>query len=84
MSKCQICKQNEATWAMQFVGEDHPSFSFLGWHYRGFKVTKVCGDCYVACLGKSHDEIFPPSPQHDEDEDGYNDTVADGLTRFTR
>ena len=43
--RCQVCHQNEAIWAMQYVGEDTPTFSTLGSHYRGFRVTKVCDGC---------------------------------------
>ena len=50
--KCQLCKINEAEWAMQFIGEDKPTFSFLGSHYRGFAVTKVCDECKERELGK--------------------------------
>jgi hypothetical protein len=87
MKRCKLCKQypkNEATWAMQFIGEYYPSFTELGWHYRGFKVYPVCDDCYVTACGKSYEEIFPEASQRDEDTAGYNDTVADGLSRFTR
>jgi len=42
---CQICKENEAIWAMQFIGEDKPMFYVLGWHIRGFRATKVCDEC---------------------------------------
>lgn len=41
--KCKYCK-NEAIWAMQFIAEAKPSFYALGWHIRGFSVTKVCDD----------------------------------------
>ena len=30
---------------MQYIASDTPTFSFLGWHYRGFQVTKVCDSC---------------------------------------
>lgn len=44
--KCTRCKQNEAVYAMQHIGEDKPSFYALGWHVRGFKVVaKVCQAC---------------------------------------
>ena len=43
--KCQVCKQQEAVWAMQYIGEDVPSFYTLGSHIRGFRVTKVCDKC---------------------------------------
>jgi len=42
---CQICKAGEALWALQYVGENTPTFSTLGSHYRGFAVTKVCDGC---------------------------------------
>lgn len=45
MAKCQVCKKNEAIWAAQFIGEDVPTFSTLGSHYRGFPVVKVCDIC---------------------------------------
>ena len=45
MVKCQVCKEREAIWAMQYIGEDAPSFYTLGSHIRGFKVTKVCDKC---------------------------------------
>lgn len=43
--KCQICKYNQATWAMQYIAEATPTFYALGWHIRGFAVTKICSDC---------------------------------------
>ncbi|MFA5636866.1 MAG: hypothetical protein WC977_13295 [Anaerovoracaceae bacterium] len=43
--KCAICKTEEACYAMQYIGEDRPSFYRLGWHIRGFSVTKVCEKC---------------------------------------
>ena len=43
--RCEICKEREAIWAMQYVGEDTPTFSTLGSHYRGFRVVKVCDEC---------------------------------------
>jgi hypothetical protein len=45
MSKCQRCRQLPAIWALQYVGDDRPSVSLLGSHYRGFRVTKLCGAC---------------------------------------
>lgn len=43
--KCQVCKNQEATWAEQFIGENVPSWYWLGWHQRGWSVTKVCDQC---------------------------------------
>lgn len=43
--KCQLCRKNEAVWSMQYIAEDKPTFAVPGWHYRGFKVTKVCDEC---------------------------------------
>lgn len=52
--KCKLCRQREAAWAMQFVGDDNtPTFTVLGWHYRGFAVTKVCDPCKVKLDGKT-------------------------------
>lgn len=41
--KCHFCN-HEAIWAMQFIAERKPTFYALGWHIRGFSVTKVCDD----------------------------------------
>lgn len=30
---------------MQFIGEEKPTFSTLGSHYRGFPVLKICDEC---------------------------------------
>ena len=49
MSKCQICKQEDAVSAFQPFGPDEQPHTFmtaLGWHYRGFPVIKVCGACH--------------------------------------
>jgi len=43
--KCQICKVGEALFAMQHIAEETPTFTTLGSHYRGFKVTKTCDSC---------------------------------------
>jgi len=46
MSKCQLCKTDEALWAAQDLpGNDGLSFTLLGSHYRGYLVTKVCDEC---------------------------------------
>lgn len=47
MSKCNICRENESSWAWQPFGpNDTPDcFALLGNHYRGFAVVKVCDDC---------------------------------------
>lgn len=50
MTKCQICRFDQAEWAMQFVGEDRPTFTTPGNHYRGFRVTKVCDGCRAVAL----------------------------------
>ena len=39
VSKCQLCQQRPAVWAMQYIAEDTPTFSLLGWHYRGFPIS---------------------------------------------
>jgi hypothetical protein len=34
------------TWAAQWMDDDGPpTFSRVGWHYRGFSMVKVCNDC---------------------------------------
>jgi len=45
ITKCQVCKRNDAMLAAQKVAEDSFTFSMLGSHYRGFKVVKVCHYC---------------------------------------
>ncbi len=30
---------------MQYIARRHTNVQFLGWHYRGFQVTKVCDSC---------------------------------------
>lgn len=47
MTKCQVCRDDQATWAWQPFGpNDTPdSFTLLGNHYRGFTVIKVCDSC---------------------------------------
>lgn len=42
---CQVCKADEALQTWQYIGEDKPTFTTLGSHYRGFHVTKVCDEC---------------------------------------
>lgn len=54
MAKCQVCKQNKAAWAAQFIEENIPTFSLLGSHYRGFAVVKVCDTCKEV----NHEGIF--------------------------
>lgn len=51
MSKCQVCKVDEAWFAYQPFGPDknpHKWMTELGSHYRGFPVIKVCGFCHDA------------------------------------
>lgn len=48
MSKCQVCKVDEAVYAYQPFGPDpepHKWMACLGSHYRGFPVIKVCEFC---------------------------------------
>ena len=42
---CQVCKRREAVYAMQYIGGEEPSFYRLGYHIRGFTMTKVCSEC---------------------------------------
>ena len=49
--KCQICRKAEAIWAYQDVAGE-TSFTSLGSHYRGFKVTKVCDHCRAQILAQ--------------------------------
>ena len=73
---CQLCQANEATCAMQFIGEARPSFSWLGSHYRGFPVTKVCDDCAELAL--------PAATLMAEGVCVYTAGQADRLTAFLR
>ncbi len=50
MTKCAICKTEEAIWAWQPFGPDPDpvgTFAGLGNHYRGFPVIKVCELCRI-------------------------------------
>lgn len=54
--KCKVCKTNEAEWIMQYVGEDTPSFTLPGYHYRGFPTTPVCDDCKNRIIKEAQSE----------------------------
>lgn len=43
--KCEMCKRNEATFALQYIGDDTPQYYFLGHHIRGFRVQRICQPC---------------------------------------
>jgi len=45
--KCQLCRQRPAVHAMQYMDGPNkpPTFVRPGYHYRGWKVTKVCDEC---------------------------------------
>lgn len=48
MSKCRICKNEEALWSWQPLGpaeDSRETFTAPGFHYRGFPVIPVCDDC---------------------------------------
>lgn len=45
--KCEMCHEQEAIWAAQFIAEAAPTFYTLGGHMRGFTVTRVCDTCKV-------------------------------------
>ena len=59
MAKCRVCKQEEAIWAMQYIGEDVPTFSRIGSHYRGFGVVKLCDNCKKAILVECPTQVEP-------------------------
>lgn len=42
---CTQCKREPAEWALQYIAEDKPTFTTLGWHYRGFSVMRLCDRC---------------------------------------
>jgi len=42
---CDSCKERLAEWAVQYVGDDKPSVTTLGSHYRGFRVLRLCEAC---------------------------------------
>ena len=48
MRKCERCEQRPAEWALQYIGDDRPTFTTLGSHYRGFRLTKLCDLCKEA------------------------------------
>lgn len=55
ITRCKLCSQNGnvATYAWQPFGpgEQPWTFTFLGSHYRGFTVIKVCDSCRGAIEG---------------------------------
>lgn len=62
MAKCQLCRERRASWAMQYVAEDRPSFYRLGSHIRGFRVYKVCSECKeeaIAAYRNESSELVP-------------------------
>lgn len=61
---CQVCKQAEAVYAMQYIGEEEPSFYRLGYHIRGFTMTKVCAEC--AELLKPKGTELPPEVEGED------------------
>ena len=47
MTKCEICHNHEAEYAVQYIEDDgSPEFYVLGRHIYGYPVTRVCLDCY--------------------------------------
>lgn len=47
MTKCDICHDHEAEYAMQYLSDnDVPSFCLLGRSRGGVPTTKICLDCY--------------------------------------
>ncbi len=61
---CQVCKQREAVYAMQYIGEEEPSFYRLGYHMRGFTMTKVCAECAELLKPKSTE--LPPEVEGED------------------
>ena len=61
---CQVCKQAEAIYAMQYIGEEKPSFYRLGYHMRGFTMTKVCAECAELLKPKSTE--LPPEVEGED------------------
>lgn len=47
MALCQKCKKREALWAVQWIAGEL-SVTYLGAHYRGFRVVKMCDECKEA------------------------------------
>lgn len=43
--KCELCHEEEAVYALQYIASDEPSFYTLGEHIRGFRVTRVGSAC---------------------------------------
>jgi len=55
MSTCQMCHEVEAVWAWQPFGpsDDLSEMAFIGNHYRGFAVIKICNQCRLQIAGGS-------------------------------
>jgi len=43
--KCELCHDEEAVYAMQYIASIEPSLYTLGSHIRGFPVLRVCSKC---------------------------------------
>ncbi len=55
MRKCQICKQNEAIWAVQIIAGEVTVYR-VGWQMRGFYTEWVCDECLEAVKEKLEKE----------------------------
>lgn len=45
-SLCTQCNERPAIWALQYVGDDRPTLTTLGSHYRGWRiVARLCSEC---------------------------------------
>jgi len=43
--KCDVCKEKESIWSMQWIPGGGLTFYLDGWHIRGLKVVHLCDDC---------------------------------------
>ena len=52
-TKCQVCRQREGVYAMQYVDGERPTFYRIGEHERALRFTRLCAECA--------DMLKPPS-----------------------
>lgn len=71
-TKCTICHEQDAVYAVQYVADDRPTAYTLGSHIRGFEiVAKVCSSCWeknrrhhpdCQCNRCTYDTAYVPHP----------------------
>lgn len=58
-ARCDECSTREAVYAMQYLGEEVPTFYRLGYHIRGFKLRRLCIECKERIQNDSYAPAVP-------------------------